>query len=191
MASSISIVRQSPPSCQVSALDSAIDAIVHPFTHSDVDYLQSHLSVRQLRRDIHAADIQHSVSRALGEEPFFPWDKWQLCCKLALKFQLLSQAPVPRESNNCHSFDIQEIKRAADIVSIIGQYTTLRKSGRNYIGLCPLHDDHNPSFIVYPKQQSWHCFGACNTGGDVVDFIMAINNVDIHNALTLLVGGAR
>ena len=81
---------------------------------------------------------------------------------------------------------IDEVKQKADIVEVIGQYTTLTKSGRNFRALCPFHSEKRPSFFVYPEQQSWHCFGACNTGGDVFSFITKKENMDFGDALRLL-----
>jgi DNA primase len=51
-----------------------------------------------------------------------------------------------------------------------------------------LHDDHAPSLTVYADSQTWHCFGACNRGGDVIDFIMAVNGCDFKEAAALLGG---
>ncbi|MGD9142305.1 MAG: DNA primase [Dehalococcoidia bacterium] len=81
---------------------------------------------------------------------------------------------------------IEEVKQKTDIVEIIGQYTALKKSGRNLTGLCPFHSEKHPSFFVYPEQQSWHCFGACNTGGDVLSFIMKKENMEFGDALRFL-----
>ena len=67
---------------------------------------------------------------------------------------------------------IDDVKQKTDIIEVIGQFTTLKKAGRTYRGLCPFHSEKAPSFFVYPEQQSWHCFGACSTGGDVFAFIM-------------------
>ncbi len=67
---------------------------------------------------------------------------------------------------------IDEVKQRTDIVEIASQYTTLNKSGRNFKAICPFHSEKHPSFFIYPEQQSWHCFGACNTGGDVFFLIM-------------------
>ena len=81
---------------------------------------------------------------------------------------------------------IDEVKQRADIVEVVSQYTGLTKSGRTFRGLCPFHSEKKPSFFVYPEQQSWHCFGACNTGGDVFSFIMKKEGVDFGEALRLL-----
>ena len=81
---------------------------------------------------------------------------------------------------------IDEVKQRSDIVEVIGQYASLKKAGRNLTALCPFHSEKHPSFFVYPEQQSWHCFGACSTGGDVFAFIMRKENLDFGEALRLL-----
>ena len=81
---------------------------------------------------------------------------------------------------------IDEVKQKTDIVEIIGQYVSLKKAGRNLTGLCPFHSEKHASFMVYPEQQSWHCFGACNTGGDIFSFIMRKEGIDFGDALRLL-----
>ncbi len=65
----------------------------------------------------------------------------------------------------------QKIKDAADIVDIVGEFVKLEKKGSDYVGLCPFHDDHTPSFHVSPSRKSFKCF-VCDEGGDVVSFVM-------------------
>jgi DNA primase len=81
---------------------------------------------------------------------------------------------------------VDEIKERLDIVEVISSYTILKKAGRNYKGLCPFHAEKTPSFVVFPDTQSWHCFGACGTGGDVFSFIERQENLDFPGALRLL-----
>tara|TARA_B100000315_G_scaffold122026_1_gene111877 strand:+ start:2202 stop:3968 length:1767 start_codon:yes stop_codon:yes gene_type:complete len=81
---------------------------------------------------------------------------------------------------------IDEVKQGTDIVAVIAQYTTLSKAGRALRALCPFHSEKHPSFFVYPEQQSWHCFGACSTGGDVFSFLMKKENIDFGETLRLL-----
>ncbi|RLF61067.1 MAG: DNA primase [Thermoplasmata archaeon] len=76
----------------------------------------------------------------------------------------------------------EEVRRAADIVDLIGQYVKLRKVGRNHVGLCPFHAEKAPSFTVSPERQTFHCFG-CKKGGDIFAFWMEYHGATFPEAL--------
>jgi DNA primase len=81
---------------------------------------------------------------------------------------------------------VDDVKSKIDIVDVIGQYAPLKKAGRNFKALCPFHNEKTPSFVVFPDQGTWHCFGACSTGGDVFTFLMKKENIDFGEALRRL-----
>jgi DNA primase len=77
---------------------------------------------------------------------------------------------------------VDEVRAAADIVRIVGDYVKLRKAGANMMGLCPFHREKTPSFAVHPTKQIFHCFG-CGVGGNVFKFVMLIDNLTFPEAL--------
>jgi DNA primase len=81
---------------------------------------------------------------------------------------------------------VDEIKERLDIVEMIQSYVPLKKAGRNYQGLCPFHTEKTPSFVVFPETGTWHCFGACATGGDILSFVMKRENLSFGEALQML-----
>ena len=80
---------------------------------------------------------------------------------------------------------IAELRRRADIESIISSYVNIRRNGKICRGLCPFHGEKTPSFTVYPDTQSFYCFG-CGEGGDVIRFICSIENLDYVDAIKFL-----
>jgi len=81
---------------------------------------------------------------------------------------------------------VEEVKQRLNIVEVISAYMPLKKAGRNYKGLCPFHNEKTPSFVVFPDTQRWHCFGACGTGGDVINFVMRREGLSFADALKML-----
>jgi DNA primase len=82
--------------------------------------------------------------------------------------------------------DLDEIKGRVDILELVSSYIPLQKSGRSYKANCPFHQEKTPSFFVFPDRQSWRCFGACATGGDVFSFVMRADNLEFPEALRRL-----
>ena len=80
---------------------------------------------------------------------------------------------------------IEEIRNRNDIVDVISQYVILKRSGRNFFGLCPFHKEKSPSFSVSPDKQIFHCFG-CGVGGNVIHFTSKIENLSFRETIELL-----
>jgi len=80
---------------------------------------------------------------------------------------------------------IEEVRMNNDIVEIVAEYVHLKKKGRYFFGLCPFHNEKTPSFSVTPDLQIFNCFG-CNKGGNVIHFIMSIENLDFVEAVKFL-----
>jgi DNA primase catalytic core len=86
--------------------------------------------------------------------------------------------------------EIERVKQANDLGALVrSRGVKLTRRGRQLVGLCPFHEDHEPSFIVDPKKQLWNCLGACNEGGDVYRFVMKSDGVDFREAHQRLGGG--
>ena len=81
--------------------------------------------------------------------------------------------------------EIEEIKQKLDIVDIVGQYVSLKKSGKNYKGLCPFHGEKTPSFMVNQELQIFKCFG-CSEAGDLISFVEKMEGYDFRQALETL-----
>ncbi|TWU28309.1 DNA primase [Bythopirellula polymerisocia] len=79
----------------------------------------------------------------------------------------------------------EQVRQAVDIVDLIGGYMALRRQGRNFVGLCPWHDDSRPSLQVNPERQSFKCY-VCDIGGDVFSFIMRTEGLEFREALEML-----
>ena len=80
---------------------------------------------------------------------------------------------------------IQQIRDHNDIESVIGSYIDLKRRGKNLVGLCPFHNEKTPSFTVYPDTASYYCFG-CGAGGEVINFVRNIENLDFIESVKLL-----
>ena len=79
----------------------------------------------------------------------------------------------------------ERVKQQADIVRIVGEYVRLKKTGKDFSGLCPFHQEKTPSFTVSPIKQIFYCFG-CGKGGDVFNFVMEMERCEFPDALRLV-----
>lgn len=116
---------------------------------------------------------------------------------ICINFLLLFKNPIPYTlpfskdfggfflSYSIPAEKISEIKHSADILEIISDAVTLKKAGRNYLGLCPFHSEKTPSFTVSPDKQMFYCFG-CGEGGNVFTFIMKQEGVAFPDAVRFL-----
>jgi DNA primase len=102
-----------------------------------------------------------------------------------------SFAPRPEPAVSFSSYDTKErVRQAVDLVDLVGSVISLRRQGRNFVGLCPWHDDSRPSLQVNPERQSWKCW-VCNLGGDVFSFVMQREGVTFPEAMAMLAERAR
>jgi DNA primase len=82
---------------------------------------------------------------------------------------------------------IDEVKARLDIVDLVSETVQLRRSGKNYTGFCPFHENtRTPAFVVFPDTGTWRCFGQCNEGGDIFQYVMKREGWDFSEALQML-----
>ena len=80
---------------------------------------------------------------------------------------------------------LREVGERNRIEDVAASYVNLRRRGKNLVGLCPFHNEKTPSFCIYPENNSFFCFG-CNKGGDVISFVMGVENLDFAEAVKFL-----
>lgn len=157
----------------------------------DTFILANRFSVAELRHEAQQAEQRAIIASFFRGTPYedeadlFPWADFARCCREAISSV---RASKPAATPITGRLDIEAIKAKSDIVAVASRYTDLRKSGKNFSGRCPLHADKNPSFMVYPGQQTFHCYG-CNRGGDVIELIKQAEHTDFRGA-TAILGGA-
>jgi DNA primase len=83
--------------------------------------------------------------------------------------------------------ELERLKQEVSLLDLVQSYgVELKKKGKDLIGLCPFHDDHSPSLVISPDKNLWHCMGACQEGGSVIDWVMKSESVSFRNALEIL-----
>ena len=84
---------------------------------------------------------------------------------------------------------VEEVRQRSDGVDIISSYVNLKRTGSNYVGLCPFHNEKTASFSVSPSKQMYYCFG-CGEGGNVISFLMKYENYTFIEAMEVLANRA-
>jgi DNA primase len=83
--------------------------------------------------------------------------------------------------------ELEKLKQEVSLLDLVQSYgVELKKKGKDLIGLCPFHDDHSPSLVISPDKNLWHCMGACQEGGSVIDWVMKSEGVSLRHALEIL-----
>ncbi|WP_419600232.1 CHC2 zinc finger domain-containing protein [Thiolapillus sp.] len=83
--------------------------------------------------------------------------------------------------------ELDRLKSEVSLVRLVeSSGIELKKHGKDYLGLCPFHDDKEPSLVISPDKNLWHCLGACNEGGDVIQWVMKRQGVSFRHAVELL-----
>jgi DNA primase len=83
--------------------------------------------------------------------------------------------------------ELEKLKQEVSLLDLVQSYgVKLSKKGKDLIGLCPFHDDHSPSLVISPDKNLWHCMGACQEGGSVIDWVMKSEGVSLRHALEIL-----
>jgi DNA primase len=83
--------------------------------------------------------------------------------------------------------ELEKLKQEVSLLDLVQSYgVELKKKGKDMIGLCPFHDDHSPSLVISPDKNLWHCMGACQEGGSVIDWVMKSEGVSLRHAVEIL-----
>jgi DNA primase len=83
--------------------------------------------------------------------------------------------------------ELERLKQEVSLLDLVQSYgVKLQKKGKDMIGLCPFHDDHSPSLVISPDKNLWHCMGACQEGGTVIDWVMKSESVSFKHAVEML-----
>jgi len=161
---------------------------------TDVDYLVEHFTPLQLRREARYADekvknIKYGLFGDILSDNVWALYSWWYGFARELKEAIkITEGRQPKVANDGKyvRVDVADLKSRSDIIAVIEAHgVELRKAGRNFIGLCPFHNEKTPSFTVYPGQSTYHCFG-CGKGGDVISFLQEAEHTDFMGAVALL-----
>ena len=143
---------------------------------TDAEVLAARFSIKELRKELHKAEANCLPDQ--DDYGYWLWYAGVANQAIGIK-QKAQQKPLVRSGY----MDVETIKQCADIVSVVENYAIkLKKAGHDFKGLCPFHKERNPSFTVYPEEKRYHCYG-CQAAGDVIGFVMKIENCDFKSAV--------
>ena len=142
---------------------------------TDGEILANRFNLAELRRELHHADVN-----CLPDWPdsgYWYWYKDVVAEAIAIKKQT-----QPKTKPIAGHINIESIKARVDILTIVESYGLKpRKAGHTFKSCCPFHTEKTPSFVIYPDENRFHCFG-CQAYGDVFGFVMKIENCDFKTA---------
>jgi hypothetical protein len=143
---------------------------------TDAQLLVARFSLMELKLEAHKADLHARPD----------WDDFDYWCWYRDTIEqaiTIKQQTQPKPIVKPGHIDIETLKQHADIVAAIESYgVKLRKSGRNFKGLCPFHKEKTPSFMVYPQENRYYCFG-CQSNGDIFSLVMQMENLTFREAV--------
>ena len=153
------------------------------FNQEDTSYLSGHLNREQLLHEIHSAEVREGVARMWAEDAdVIYWREFGMVCQRALQEHKKMQSKHMTGKSS-----VKAMKEAHNIIDVISRYSALRRTGKEYTGSCPFHEDRQPSLRISDEKQIFYCF-SCGRKGDVIDFLGEIENLDVKGVCRLLAG---
>ena len=147
---------------------------------TDAQFLAARFSLRELKLEAHKAHIHARPD----------WDDFGYWCWYRDTVEqaiTIKQQTQPKPIVKPGHIDIEEIKQHADIVAVMESYgIKLRKSGGNFKALCPFHKEKTPSFMVYPQENRYYCFG-CQSNGDILSLVMQMENLTFRESVARVI----
>ena len=144
---------------------------------NDSKQLAERFNLAELRRELH-----HAKVNALPDWPGYGYWLWYI--DVVSEAIEIKKVTMPKPVVKPGHVDLEALKARLDIVSVIENYgIVLKKAGHNLKACCPFHDERTPSFMVYPDQNRFQCFG-CQAKGDTLDFIMKFEGISFREAVS-------
>jgi hypothetical protein len=143
---------------------------------TDAQLLAARFSLKELNLEAHQADLHARPD----------WDDFGYWCwyrDTVEQANTIKQQTQPKPIVKPGHIDIDALKQHIDIVAVMESYgIKLKKSGSHFKGLCPFHQEKTPSFMVYPQENRYYCFG-CQSNGDIFSLVMQMENLTFREAV--------